>query len=164
MLKYVAPLERRLRSHLGSLPTLPARAHPPAVTPRVSESPDDATFGQRLAEHTAAGIGSWRFIIAQAVVFVLWIAWNTIGPYFAAFDRYPFTFLNLAMSAEAAFTGPILLIAAIVGAIRDHRQYDRIEHLVAQNEAMAERIATLETTILARLDTLPKTSAPRKAR
>lgn len=154
MLKYVAPLERHLRSHLGSLPTLPARTHPTAITPHGATAPDDVSPGQLLAEHTAAFLGSWRFIGIQAGLMVLWVLWNAIAPLFLRYDQFPYVFLNLAMSAEAAFTGPILLIAANVGAIRDHRQYDRIEHLVAQNEAMAERIATLETTILTRLDAL----------
>ena len=125
MMRYIAPIERRLR-HI-SLPPLPTRAH--AVVTQPQAAPEDTTVGQRLAERTAAGIGSWRFILAQAAVFVVWVLWNTLGPRAASFDRYPFTFLNLAMSAEAAFTGPILLIAAVVGAIRDHRQYDRIEQL-----------------------------------
>jgi hypothetical protein len=43
------------------------------------------------------------------------------------------------MSAEAAFTGPVLLIAANVGAARDHCQADRFEHLVAQNEHFEEQ-------------------------
>lgn len=151
MLKYVAPLERRLRSHLGNLPTLPARAHPTAVSHPSSDT--EPTTGQLLAEHVAAIVGSWPFIIGQGIFLLGWFTLNVVS-FVHHWDPYPWMAANILMSAEAAFTGPILLIAANVGAIRDHRQYDRIEHLVAQNEAMAERIATLETTILARLDAL----------
>ena len=149
MLKYVAPLQDRLRSHLR-LPSVPTRTHPTAVTRH-----DDAvpSFGQRLAEHVAALVGSWPFIIGQGVFLLAWFTLNVVG-FVHHWDPYPWMAANIIMSAEAAFTGPILLIAANVGAIRDHRQADRIEHLVAQNEAMVERIATLETTILARLDAL----------
>jgi uncharacterized membrane protein len=101
---------------------------------------DQPSTGQRLAEHVAAFVGSWAFISAQAAVMALWVLVNTLT--FTGvlhFDEYPFVFLNLAMSAEAAFTGPILLIAANVGAMRDHKQSDRIEHLSAQNEALAEQ-------------------------
>ena len=43
------------------------------------------------------------------------------------------------MSAEAAFTGPILLIVANAGAARDHRQSARIEQLAAQNKQLEEQ-------------------------
>lgn len=138
MLKYVAPLEQRLR-HL-QLPALPARTHPTAVTHRT----DAPTTGQLLAEHTAAFLGSWRFIGIQAGLMALWVLWNAVGPLILRYDQFPYVFLNLAMSAEAAFTGPILLIAANVGAIRDHAQYDRIEQLVAQNERLEETVERLE--------------------
>lgn len=53
---------------------------------------------------------------------------------------------NIVMSAEAAFTGPVLLIAANVGAARDHQQAARMERL--------------ERTVLDRLDALEKRMAP----
>lgn len=138
MLKYVAPLHARLRAHV----------HLPLALP-LPPSPD----GQRLAERVAAAVGSWRFIGAQAGVMAVWVLINTLALFRVIhFDTYPFVFLNLAMSAEAAFTGPVLLIAANAGALRDHAQYDRIEHLVTQNEQLTERLATLEQSILARLD------------
>ena len=131
-MRYVAPLQQRLRAH----------AHWPLLP-----TPD----GQQLAERVAAFVGSWRFILLQAAVMAVWVLLNTLLVALR-FDGYPFVFLNLAMSAEAAFTGPVLLIAANVGALRDHAQYDRIEHLVAQNEALTERLATMEAAILARLE------------
>jgi len=48
------------------------------------------------------------------------------------------------LSFQAAFTGPVLLIAANVGAIRDHAQSDRIEKLSLQNEKTAEQNERLE--------------------
>ena len=134
MMKYVAPLQSRLRAH-AHWPLLPT------------------ADGQRVAERTASLIGSWRFIGAQAGVMAVWVLINTLALFRVIhFDAYPFVFLNLAMSAEAAFTGPVLLIAANAGALRDHAQYDRIEHLVAQNERLTERLATLEESIITRLD------------
>ena len=101
---------------------------------------DHPTVGQQVAERTAAAVGSWAFISAQAAVMALWVLVNTLTLTGALhFDQYPFVFLNLAMSAEAAFTGPILLIAANVSAMRDHAQADRIEKLTAQNEHLAEQ-------------------------
>ncbi|PWT72053.1 MAG: hypothetical protein C5B60_10045 [Chloroflexi bacterium] len=101
---------------------------------------DRITTGQILAEKVAGGLGSWRFIGAQAGVMTIWVLVNTLAFFHALrYDSYPFVFLNLAMSAEAAFAAPVLLIAANVGAIRDHAQANRIEKLAAQNEQLAEQ-------------------------
>jgi len=75
---------------------------------------------------------------------VCWVLFNTLeASRVIHFDQYPFVFLNLAMSAEAAFTGPILLIAANAGAVRDHKQANRVEQLVTQNEQLEERNKSL---------------------
>jgi|SRR5579862_7543837 len=141
MLKYVAPLEQRLR-HLY----VPKREKPTGVSTGESE-----TTGQRLAEHTAAALGSWKFIGIQSALMLFWIAWNAAAP-FAHWDNYPYIALNLAMSAEAALTGPILLIAANVGAIRDHRQFDRMERLERRAEDMEENVMTKLTNMDKKLD------------
>jgi uncharacterized membrane protein len=71
---------------------------------------------------------------------ITWILINALAiTRIVHFDPFPFIFLNLALSAEAAFTGPILLIAANAGAVRDHRQADRVEQLVAQNEQLEQQ-------------------------
>lgn len=145
MLKYVAPLSQKLR-HI-SPPTVPARKHPTAMTPHKA---GEATTSQRLAEHAAALVGSWKFLIVQAGVLAAWVVVNSLR--LAGFDPPPFILLNLLLSFQAAFTGPVLLIAANVGALRDHRQYDRIEHLSQQNEELIERLSDLEQQILARLE------------
>ncbi len=84
--------------------------------------------GDTLAEDVAGAVGSWRFIIAQGVLMVLWVLVNVLVA-FLRWDGYPFVFLNLAMSAEAAFTGPVLLIAANGASSRDRAQAARIESL-----------------------------------
>lgn len=149
MLKYVAPLEQQLRHYI------PKHEHPTSVSTGEQE-----TTGQRLAEHVAAGIGSWRFIGAQAALMVVWVLVNTLQFTGAIhFDAFPFVFLNLTMSAEAAFTGPILLVAANIGAIRDHKQFDRMEHLERHMEDMEENMMSL---LNARLPQ-PSVSAPAPA-
>lgn len=134
MLSRIAPIQQRLR-HLHL-----AISRPAAFRSHAADEGGDLTAGQRLAEHAAGAIGSWRFIGAQAVVMALWIVLNTAIVLFR-WDAYPFVFLNLAMSAEAAFTGPVLLIAANVGAQRDHAQAARMERLEA---AMAARLDGIE--------------------
>lgn len=63
-----------------------------------------------LADRCAEVIGSWTFIGGQAVALALWITLN--GSRLISADPYPFILLNLLLSTQAAFTGPILLMAA----------------------------------------------------
>ena len=55
-------------------------------------------------------MGSWRFVISQAIVMLTWFALNAAAWTFA-WDPYPFILMNLAMSAEAAFATPLLLMS-----------------------------------------------------
>jgi uncharacterized membrane protein len=141
MMKYVAPIFGQLR-HLDA--RIPKRGKPTAV------STESETFGQRLAEHAAALIGSWRFLLVQACLLALWVLVN--GLRITGFDPPPFILLNLLLSFQAGFTGPILLIAANVGAIKDHRQYDRMESLERREEDMEENILARLDKINRRLD------------
>ena len=70
----------------------------------------ERTLGQRAAEVVASRVGSWPFIIWQSVVLAAWVAWNAAGPAYR-WDTYPFVFLNLMLSFQAAYTGPIVMIA-----------------------------------------------------
>ena len=65
-----------------------------------------------LADKCASIIGSWYFIGGQACILVLWIAINTWAPAKAKWDKPPYVLLNLMLSFQAAFTGPVLLMAA----------------------------------------------------
>ncbi len=68
------------------------------------------TTGDALADRIAAIVGSWRFITIQSVILVFWIILNIVG-WVQHWDPYPFILLNLALSFQAAFTAPILLMA-----------------------------------------------------
>lgn len=70
----------------------------------------ELTRGQKAADSVARFMGSWRFVISQASVMVLWFVLNTTA-LALSWDRYPFILLNLAMSAEAAFATPLLLMS-----------------------------------------------------
>lgn len=67
-------------------------------------------FGERIADRVSAIIGSWRFIIIQSTLLACWILWNVFTA--DKFDSYPFILLNLMLSFQAAYTGPVLLMAA----------------------------------------------------
>ncbi len=72
---------------------------------------DLATPGERLADKIAAGIGSWTFLIVQTILVLLWLGLNLTGIFILRWDPYPFILLNLLFSVQAAYTGPVLLLA-----------------------------------------------------
>lgn len=73
---------------------------------------DEATFGERLADGIASFIGSWTFLIVQTFLVASWITMNTLQLTGRIhIDPYPYILLNLAFSTQAAYTGPVLLLA-----------------------------------------------------
>ncbi|HKW06897.1 MAG TPA: DUF1003 domain-containing protein [Candidatus Dormibacteraeota bacterium] len=71
---------------------------------------EEATHGERLADAIAAGIGSWRFLIIQTAAVLCWVTFNIVG-LVNHWDPFPFILLNLLFSVQAAYTGPVLLLA-----------------------------------------------------
>src|SRR6267143_5759940 len=71
---------------------------------------EEATFGEMLADKIAAGIGSWTFLIVQTFLVACWVIANLIG-FVNRWDPFPFILLNLLFSVQAAYTGPVLLLA-----------------------------------------------------
>jgi uncharacterized membrane protein len=99
------------------------------------EFEEQLTFGQRLADRFAQVIGSWRFILIQSVMLAVWIALN-ITAYVYRWDPYPFILLNLAMSFQAAYAAPILMMS-------QNRQAEK-DHLQAKNDYEVNMKAELE--------------------
>ena len=79
------------------------------------------TSGQRIADAVAATMGSWTFIITQSVILALWIALNVIA-WIEHWDPYPFILLNLALSFQAAYAAPFIMISQNRQAERDRHQ------------------------------------------
>lgn len=99
---------------------------------------DEATFGERVADKMAAGIGSWTFLIAQSVLIVIWVALNgflilrlRLNPNLQ-WDPFPFFLLNFGFTLQAAFTGPVLLLA---GKRQGEKDRLMLEHAAAEAEA-----------------------------
>jgi uncharacterized membrane protein len=97
---------------------------------------EQATVGEQLADNIAAFIGSWRFLIIQTGLVIAWITINTLQATGRIhIDPYPYILLNLAFSTQAAYTGPVLLLAG-----NRQSQKDRLtlEH-AAQEADKADR-------------------------
>lgn len=74
------------------------------------EAEKPLSTGQRFADRVTGTVGSWHFIIVQSGLLVLWIVLNVVG-WIAHWDPYPFILLNLALSFQAAYTAPFILMS-----------------------------------------------------
>jgi uncharacterized membrane protein len=102
------------------------------------------TIGERVADAFARAIGSWIFIITQSVLLTAWVIANvvhTIKPW----DPYPFILLNLALSFQAAYASPIIMMSQN----RQSKLADERNHLALQVALLAEQEDT-ETLLLLR--------------
>ena len=107
------------------------------------------TFGEKLADAMASIIGSWRFIGVQTCAIIFWLLLNTRG--FARPDPYPFILLNLLLSFQAAYTGPVLLMAANRQSEIDRKrsienlEIDRADH--QRITSMLDKVTEIEEDI-----------------
>jgi len=85
------------------------------------EFEDHLTLGQRIADGVAATMGSWRFIITQSIVLAAWVALNIVA-LIQHWDPYPFILLNLALSFQAAYAAPIIMMSQNRQAEKDRLQ------------------------------------------
>ena len=97
-------------------------------------------FGSRLADSVANGMGSWKFIIVQTILVVLWMGLNMVA-FVKHWDVYPFILLNLVFSTQAAYAAPIIMMA-------QNRQNER-DRLQAQADYQTNIDAKLEIEALA---------------
>ncbi len=89
----------------------------------------NAPLGVRVANATTGFMGSWKFIILQTIVVSIWVVGNIYLLFH--FDPYPFIFLNLAFSTQAAYAAPLILLASNQSAVRDRAT---LEHAAAEAE------------------------------
>ncbi len=79
------------------------------------------TFGQRIADAVAIGMGSWSFIIGQTIFVIIWMSLNVVG-FVRHWDVYPFILLNLIFSTQAAYAAPIIMMSQNRQGLRDRLQ------------------------------------------
>ncbi len=100
---------------------------------------DDLSLGQRVADVVAASMGSWTFIIIQSVLLLIWVVLNVLDV-IKPWDPYPFILLNLALSFQAAYAAPIIMMS-------QNRQQD-IDRKAAQHDYEINVKAELEIELL----------------
>ncbi|MGW2687114.1 DUF1003 domain-containing protein [Streptomyces sp. NPDC001414] len=92
---------------------------------------DPEAFG-RLSERIARFLGTGRFIVWMTFVIIVWVLWNISAPGGLRFDEYPFIFLTLALSLQASYAAPLILLA-------QNRQDDRDRVNLEQDRKQNER-------------------------
>lgn len=135
---------------------------------------DEAPLGARIADQVTGFMGSWKFIIIQTVIVIIWIGGNMWLLFH--FDPFPFILLNLAFSTQAAYAAPLILLAGNRQSLRDRMTLEHAaseadieekqnvellegnkqlsegnREILKQVEALEQRILDLEKNILARL-------------
>ncbi len=99
----------------------------------------ELTMGQKIADWVAAAMGSWPFIIIQSALLTVWIIVN-VTAWIKHWDPYPFILLNLALSFQAAYAAPFIMMA-------QNRQQD-IDRKQADNDYKVNVKAELEIELL----------------
>ena len=106
---------------------------------RPAYNPD--SFGV-FAEQFARYMGTARFLIWMTAVVITWVVWNAVAPEDLRFDDYPFIFLTLALSLQASYAAPLILLA-------QNRQEQR-DKVVAEQDRQANARAHADMEFLAR--------------
>jgi len=101
-----------------------------------------------VADKVADIIGSWRFIIIQSVLIVIWITLNVVA-WIEHWDPYPFILMNVMLSFQAAYSGPVIMMS-------QNRQSAK-DRLAAEVDHQVNMKAELEIGLLMRrMDELEK--------
>ncbi len=118
----------------------------------------ERTFGERVADGVAASVGSWPFIIAQTTLLGLWLLANTVlirdWIHGEPFDPYPFILLNLVLSFQAAYTGPVVMMSQNRQVAKDR---DEAEHDYEVDRRALERMDAIDE----RLERIEEALSPR---
>ena len=110
---------------------------PPFKLPRTS--------GEKASDWLTKWVGSWTFIIALAILMLIWIAVNTTWLLFGReWDPYPFILLNFVLSTLAAIQAPIILMSQNRTSQKDRA---RAEYDYAVNRKAEKEIREIKTKL-----------------
>jgi uncharacterized membrane protein len=111
--------------------------HPP-VRDLNREVERKLNFADRVADDFARLVGSWIFVAVQVGIMVVWILLNALN-ILRPWDRFPFLFLNLILSLEAALWVSVVLMSLNRLADRDRlrAQHDYELNVKAEEELKA---------------------------
>jgi uncharacterized membrane protein len=138
-----------------------------SIQPARSATLRPSSRGERIADLVTEIVGSWRFIIIQSCLLAIWIVLNIIA-WISHWDPYPFILLNLALSFQAAYATPFILMSQNrqAGIDRDKAQQDLDCDLKAEMEIelLHEKLDSLKDQEIADLHLLIQTQSETIAR
>src|ERR1700682_3344892 len=112
--------------------------HPP-VRDLNREVERKLNFADRVADDFARLVGSWIFVLVQVGIMAAWILLNALN-ILHPWDRFPFLFLNLILSLEAALWVSVVLMSLNRLADRDRL---RAQHEYELNVKAEEELKAL---------------------
>ena len=134
-----------------------SHSHPPVIN--VNQALGDVmTSGERIADSLTLVMGSWSFIIVQSILLIAWMGMNAIA-WIRHWDPYPFILLNLALSFQAAYAAPVIMMSQNRQAAKDRLMAEQdyivntkaeeeikaiMLHLEQQDEAMIDILRRME--------------------
>lgn len=107
------------------------------------EAEGHRTLSELVADGFARAVGSWTFIIIQSVLLTCWVVANVMR-IVKPWDPYPFILLNLALSFQAAYASPIIMMSQN----RQARLSDQRNLLALQVALLAEQEDTQTLQLL----------------
>lgn len=113
---------------------------------------DTDAFGQ-FSESIARTLGTARFLVWQSGIIVVWIAFNLLAPAAWQFDSWDrgLVLLTLALSLQASYAAPLILLAQNRQEARDRTQADTdrrvAERTQADTEFLAREIASVRVAL-----------------
>ena len=110
---------------------------------------DPEAFG-RFSEAIARLLGTARYLVVQTAIIVIWITVNVAFDGLR-FDEYPFILLTLALSMQASYAAPLILLAQNRQADRDRAQNEQdretSERTQADTEFLARELAAVRIAL-----------------
>jgi uncharacterized membrane protein len=100
---------------------------------------DPEAFGD-FSEAIARFLGTARFLVFQTGLVFVWILLNATFDEIR-WDEYPFILLTLALSLQAAYAAPLILLAQNRQADRDRSSSERDREVTTRTQADTEFLA-----------------------
>ena len=110
----------------------------------------EATYGERIADHVAGFGGSWTFIIIFLAALVVYsVISSVLGR--ASWDPYPFILLNLFLSMLAAIQAPVIMMSQnrqdTKDRLRSELDFDVNRRAASDIQGLARKLNALDDKI-----------------
>lgn len=142
---------------------MPHRERPDRSPVNVRHFGEGRTLGERVADDVAAWVGSWPFIIIQSTILGLWIVANAVlirdWLHGEPFDPYPFILLNLVLSFQAAYTGPVVMMSQNRQAAKDRDEAEHDFQINREALALLEQLQAGQRDLQAAVEALRATGS-----